>query len=209
MAGKPGIGWRSRISATGLATATVAALAIALTSCSSPAPAAKAVQSTTVVAQSPQASGIAAIVRKAMTTYHLRAVIVRVTKGSQVVTTQAFGPSLTGQPATPAMHFRNGAVAFAYVATLLMEYVDEHKVSLNDTINRWMPKLPEANKVSRKMAANQASGYPDFETGPAWTAAFNADPFRIFTYEQRLGYAFRRPAAFPPGKNWSYAHTNF
>src|SRR5580704_15826824 len=107
---------------------------------SSPAPAAKAVQSTTVVAQSQQASGIAAIVRKAMTTYHLRAVIVRVTKGSQVVTTQAFGPSLTGQPATPAMHFRNGAVAFAYVATLLMEYVDEHKVSLNDTVNRWDPR---------------------------------------------------------------------
>jgi len=75
---------------------------------------------------------------------------------------------MTGVPATPAMHFRNGAVAFAYVATLPMEYVDEHKVSLNDTISRWMPKLPE-----------------------------------------RLGYAFRRPVQFAPGKNRSYAHTNF
>ena len=93
MARKPGIGWRWPINATGLAAATVVALAIALTACSSPAPAAKAEQSTTVVAQSPQASGIAAIVRKAMTTYQLRAVIVRVTKGNQVVTTQAFGPS--------------------------------------------------------------------------------------------------------------------
>ncbi len=133
-----------------------------------------------------------------MKTYHLRAVIVRVTKGGKVVTTQAFGPSMTGEPATPAMHFRNGAVAFAYVATLLMEYVDEHKVSLNDTINRWMPKLPEANKVTLKMLANQTSGYPDFETDPAWTAAFNADPFRIFTYEQRLGYAFRRARSSSP-----------
>jgi CubicO group peptidase (beta-lactamase class C family) len=59
------------------------------------------------------------------------------------------------------------------------------------------------------MLANQTSGYPDFETDPAWTAAFNADPFRIFTYQQRLGYAFRRPVQFAPGKNWSYAHTNF
>ena len=209
MARKPGIGWRWPINATGLAAATVVALAIALTACSSPAPAAKAEQSTTVVAQSPQASGIAAIVRKAMTTYHLRAVIVRVTKGSQVVTTQAFGPSLTGGPATPAMHFRNGAVAFAYVATLLMEYVDEHKVSLNDTINRWDPTLPEANKVTLKMLANQTTGYPDFETDPAWTAAFNANPFQIFTYQQRLKYAFRRPMQFKPGTNWSYAHTNF
>lgn len=209
MARKPGIGWRWPINATGLAAATVVALAIALTACSSPAPAAKAEQSTTVVAQSPQASGIAAIVRKTMTTYHLRAVIVRVTKGSQVVTTQAFGPSLTGQPATPAMHFRNGAVAFAYVATLLMEYVDEHKVSLNDTINRWDPTLPEANKVTLKMLANQTTGYPDFETDAAWTAAFNANPFQIFSYQQRLKYAFSRPMQFKPGTNWSYAHTNF
>jgi CubicO group peptidase (beta-lactamase class C family) len=107
---------------------------------------------------------VTAIVRKGMKTYHLRAVIVRVTKGDKVVTTQAFGPSMTGEPATPAMHFRNGAIAFAYVATLLMEYVDEHKVKLNDTINRWVPSLPEANKVTLKMLANQTTGYPDFET---------------------------------------------
>jgi CubicO group peptidase (beta-lactamase class C family) len=135
-----------------------------------------------------------------MKTYHLRAVIVRVTRGDKVVTTQAFGPSMTGVPATPAMHFRNGAIAFAYVATLLMEYVDEHKVSLSDTINRWVPSLPEASKVTLKMLANQTSGYPDFETDPAWTAAFNADPFQIFTYKERLGYAFRRPVQFPQGR---------
>ncbi len=209
MARKPGVGWRCRIGAPGLAAAAIAALAVALTACSSPAPAARATRSTTVVSQSSQASGIAAIVRKAMSTYHLRAVIVRVTKGSQAVTTQAFGPSLTGQPATPAMHFRNGAVAFAYVATLLMEFVDEHKVSLNDTINRWDPTLPEASKVTLKMLANQTTGYPDFETDPAWTAAFNANPFQIFTYQQRLKYAFSRPMQFKPGANWSYAHTNF
>ena len=28
--------------------------------------------------------------------------------------------------------------------------------------------------------ANQTSGYPDFETDPTWTAAFNNDPFHIF-----------------------------
>src|SRR5438874_7641641 len=41
-----------------------------------------------------------------------------------------------------AMHFPNGAVAFAYLGTLLMEFVDEHKVKLDDTIDRWMPTLP-------------------------------------------------------------------
>ena len=140
---------------------------------------------------------------------HLKAVIVKVTKGGNPVTAQAFGDSMNGVPATTDMHFRNGAVAFQYVATLLMEFVDQGKVTLNDTIERWMPTLPEASKVTLKMLANQTTGYPDFETDPDWLAAFNADPFHIWTYSERLKYAFSRPLQFAPGTNWSYSHTNF
>jgi len=163
----------------------------------------------TPTSQPDQASAIAKIVQDAMKTEHLRAVIVKVTQGDKVVTNQAFGESMTGVPATTAMHFRNGAVAFAYLGTLLMQFVDEHKVKLDDTIERWMPTLPEANKVTLKMLTNQTSGYPDFETDPKFLAAFNADPFHIFTFEERLKYAFSRPMQFNPGTNWSYAHTNF
>src|SRR4051794_1572130 len=156
-----------------------------------------------------QQSAIAEIVENAMKTEHLRAVIVKVTQDDKVVMSQAFGESLTGVPATTAMHFRNGAVAFAYLGTLLMEFVDEHKVRLDDTIDRWMPTLPEANKVTLKMLVNQTSGYPDYETDPKWLAAWTADPFHIWTYDERLKYAFSRPMIFEPGTNWSYAHTNF
>src|SRR5437667_3641257 len=156
-----------------------------------------------------QASAIAAMVQKAVKTEHLRAVIVKVTQGDKVVISQAFGESIDGVPATTAMHFRNGAVAFTYLGTLLMKFVDQHKVKLDDTIERWMPTLPEANKVTLKMLANQTSGYPDYETDPKWLAAFIADPFHIWTYEERLKYAFLRPIQFAPGTNWSYAHTNF
>jgi len=144
-----------------------------------------------------------------MKTEHLRAVIVKVTQGDKVITSQAFGESMNGVPATTAMHFRNGAVAFAYLGTLLMEFVDEHKVNLDDTIERWMPDLPQANKVTLKMLANQTSGYPDYETDEKWLAAFIADPFHIWTYEERLKIAFSRSMMFETGTNWSYAHTNF
>lgn len=156
-----------------------------------------------------QAAAIRTIVRNAIATDHLRAVIVRVTVGNKPVITQAFGSSLTGEPATTSMNFRNGAVAFSYVATLLMEYVDEHKISLSDPVSKWMPSLPEASTVTVKMLANMTSGYPDYVTDPAFLAAFNADPFKPITVAERLAYAFSRPISFPPGTNWGYAHTNY
>jgi CubicO group peptidase (beta-lactamase class C family) len=159
--------------------------------------------------QATQATQIASIVRATMDQQHLRAVIVEITKNGRVVSRQAFGPSLTGVPATPEMHFRNGAVAFEYLTTLLMEFVDEHKVSLNDTIQKWEPAVPEADKVTLKMLANQTTGYPDFETDNAWLAAFYADPNQSWSYQTRLAYAFQRPMQFAPGTNWSYSHTNF
>ena len=155
------------------------------------------------------ASAITDIVQNAMATEHLRSVIIKVTQGDQVVTRQAFGTSMKGVPATTDMHFPNGNVAFAYVGTLLMEFVDEHKVGLDDTIDRWMPNLPEADKVTLKMLANHTSGYPDYETDPAFIAAYYADPFHIWTFQERLAYAFSRPVLFAPGTNWAYAHTNF
>jgi CubicO group peptidase (beta-lactamase class C family) len=155
------------------------------------------------------ASAIVAIARAGMKADHLKAVIVRVTVNGKPVVTKALGTSMTGVPATPAMHFRNGAVAISYMSTLLMEYVDEHKVSLSDKVARWLPALPEANRVTLRMLANMTSGYPDFVPTNTLTAELYADPFRAFTGRHLLAIAFSRPMAFPPGTNWGYAHTNY
>ncbi|WP_200952605.1 serine hydrolase [Agromyces sp. Soil535] len=159
--------------------------------------------------ESTQAADIVQIVEEAMATLDLKAVIVQAQVGDEIVITQAFGESMTGVPATTDMHFRNGAVAFSYVSNLLLQYVDDGTVSLDDTIEQWTPELPEADRVALRMLTNQTTGYPDFETDPGWTAAYNANPFHEFTYEERIEYAFSRPLQFEPGRNWSYAHTNF
>ncbi|MDQ4212708.1 serine hydrolase domain-containing protein [Microbacterium capsulatum] len=184
---------------------TLAWFALRPPSSSAPAPAG----TTPAPVRGPQADAVARVVQQAMASDHLKAAIVRVTIGGKVVAMQAFGDSMTGVPATTDMHFRNGAVAFEYVSTLLLEYVDEGKVRLDDTVNTWMPDLPEAKTVTLRMLTNQTTGYPDFETDPGWTAAYNADPFHQFTFEERLKDAFNRPLQFAPGTNWSYSHTNF
>jgi CubicO group peptidase (beta-lactamase class C family) len=187
----------------------VAAAVLAVLTLGVPAVASGATATSAATPPEQTASAITDIVENAMATEHLRSVVIKVTQGDQVVIRQAFGTSLEGVPATTDMHFPNGNVAFAYLGTLLMKFVDEHKVGLDDTIDRWMPDLPEADQVTLKMLANHTSGYPDYETDPAWVAAYYADPFHIWTFQERLAYAFSRPVLFAPGTNWAYAHTNF
>jgi len=189
-----------------IATIVVGLLALGVSGAASSRHAASAAPAAT--AKGAQAAAIVAIARDAMKTDHLNAVIVRVTVDGKPVVTRALGTSMAGVPATTAMHFRNGAVAISYVSTLLMIYVDQHKVSLDDTVAKWFPDLPEADTVTLKMLANMTSGYPDYVTNPDFVAAQTADPFRNFTTSDQLEYAFARPVSFPPGTNWGYAHTN-
>ena len=155
-----------------------------------------------------QAAALTAIARNDLTSLNLNSVIFRVTVNGRPVVTGAVGYSTTGIPATPAMHFPNGAVSFYYLSTLMMEYVDEGKISLNDPIGKWMPDLPEASQVTLKMLANNTSGYPDFETNPTFLAQQYANPFRFWSYDQRLALTFDQPILYKPGTNWSYSHTN-
>src|SRR3954465_9636959 len=188
---------RSRRGVPGSRHVLVAGAVLAVFTLGVPTVASGATATSAATPSGQTASVIADVVQNAMATGHLRSVLIKVTQGKQVVTRQAFGTSMDGVPATTDMHFPNGAVAFAYLGTLLLQFVDEHKVGLDDTIDRWMPTLPEANQVTLKMLANQTTGYPDYESDPAWLAAWSADPFHIWTFQEGLAFQLPPPALFP------------
>jgi CubicO group peptidase (beta-lactamase class C family) len=195
-----------------LVLAVVAVVALAATAARLPTEAAPAEPSTQVQAanaQSEQAAQIIALVQEAMATYHLNAVIVRVTIDGEEVVTAALGESMTGVPATTDMHFRNGAVAISYVAMLVLTLVDDGVLRLDDPLSIWMPELPDADQVTLRMLANMTAGYRDYVPDPQFEQALYADPFRQWTPEELIAASLRRPRQFAPGTNWDYAHTNY
>jgi len=162
------------------------------------------------VSDSAQAEAILRIVRNRMASDHLRAVLVRVTIDGREVVTEALGESMTGVPATRDMHVRNGAIAISYVATLLLQLVDEKRVSLDDKLSRWLPQIPNADRVTLGHLARMTSGYRDYVIGnPAFERTVYANPFRQFTPQELLSYASLQSLWYEPGTNWNYAHTNY
>lgn len=143
------------------------------------------------------------------TEHHLRSATVRVTVDGQEVVTFALGESMTGVPATPEMHFRNGAVAMSYIATLLLTLVDDGIVGLDDPIDRWLPDLPRADTVTLRMLASMTSGYVDYVGDDAFVDAVHADPFRRWTNEELVAISTAHPQQFPPGTNWDYSHSGY
>ncbi len=140
---------------------------------------------------------------------HLKAIIVRVTSGGRDVYTGAFGYSMTGVPATPAMHFRNGAMAFTYMATALMELVDAKRVRLDEKVARYFPSLPYADRITLRNLANMTSGYADYVYQPEVLRVLGLDPFRHWSSDELISIGVRKPMMFEPGTNFGYSHTNY
>ena len=157
-----------------------------------------------------KAADVRNIIRTAMDTYKLRAVIVRVTIDGEDVITEAFGSSMTGVAASTDMHFRNGSVAESYIANVLLQLVDQKQISLDGKLSKWLPDLPHADEVSLGNLISMTSGYRDFVPDPEFLKVNDTQPYKTWTPEEILPYAhLDLPLLYPPGTNWNYAHTNF
>lgn len=158
----------------------------------------------------PRAEAVLRIVEDAMARDHLKAAVVRVTEDGDEIVTRALGESMTGVPATTAMHFRNGAVAISYVSTLLLLLAEDGTLRLDDKLSRWLPDVPNADRVTLGQLAQMTSGYRDYVIGnTAFADAIYADPFRAWTTDDLLGFAHLQELLYEPGTNWNYAHTNY
>lgn len=140
---------------------------------------------------------------------HLKAILLGIRVGGEDVVTMAVGDSMSGVPATTAMHFRIGAVAIAYMGSILLQLVDQGQVSLDDSVGKWLPELPNARRVTLRMLINSMSGYPDYVPYEPFIKAFHADVFRAWSPQELIETALKQPLKFEPGAGWSYAHTNF
>ncbi|SPM38953.1 D-alanyl-D-alanine carboxypeptidase [Mycobacterium numidiamassiliense] len=157
-----------------------------------------------------KADAVLRVTQNFMAQAHLKAVIVRITVDGKEIVTQAVGDSMSGVPATPDMHFRNGAVAISYVSTLLLKLVDEKKLSLDDKLSTWLPDFPNAGRVTLGQLAQMTAGYPDYVIGnQQFETGLYANPFQQWTTQDILGQISGRPLLYEPGSNWNYAHTDY
>lgn len=155
------------------------------------------------------ARAVVDLVREARQDLDLKAALFKVTLDGRELVTGAVGESMTDVPATPAMHFRSGSVGIAYMGTVLLQLVEEHKAGLDDPVSRWLPGLPHGDEITLRMLGDSTSGLHDYVTDPVFLKKLYADPWQHWTPEELVGISLSHTLWYEPGTNWSYSHANF
>ncbi|MGK5685100.1 serine hydrolase domain-containing protein [Actinoplanes sp. URMC 104] len=136
----------------------------------------------------------------------------------RVTTARAGVASLaTGAPVPAGGYFRMGSNTKTFVSVVLLQLVGEGRLSLDDSVERWLPGVVTGNgndgrKITVRELMQHTSGMADYTDGlPLLASAdgFQAHRFDHYDAGGLVALAMRTPPLFAPGTSWSYSNTNY
>ncbi|MFE3639146.1 serine hydrolase domain-containing protein, partial [Streptomyces sp. NPDC059168] len=113
-----------------------------------------------------------------------------------------------GRRMAPDMYVRIGSETKTFTVTALLQLVDQGKAGLDDPIGRYVDGVPNGDRITLRELAGMRSGLFNYSEDDGFFKALTSDPQRPFTPRQLLGYSFRHPVMFPPGRKFYYSNTN-
>ena len=126
---------------------------------------------------------------------------IAVVRGGEVVYERGFGdgriePTVA---AAPAMRYSIGSVSKQFTASAILLLAQEGKLSLDDKVAKWFPRLTRASEVSIRQLLSMTAGYQDF-----WPQDY------VFAGRIMRRWAGNgKPLDFDPGTRWQYSNTNY
>jgi D-alanyl-D-alanine carboxypeptidase len=132
---------------------------------------------------------------------------IAIVKDGQIVYLQAYGDAKL-DPRTAArsgMRYSIGSISKQFTATAVLMLADQGKLSLDDSVGKFLPTLTRANEVTIREILSHTSGYQDY-----WPQDY-VPPFMThpITAEEILNIWGHKPLDFDPGTKWEYSNTNY
>ncbi|MEU3839163.1 serine hydrolase domain-containing protein [Streptomyces sp. NPDC028635] len=135
-------------------------------------------------------------------------------------TTAGVGDLRTGAPRSTADHYRVGSITKTFVATVLLQLEAEGRLSLDDSVEHWLPGVLGTNgydgsKITLRMLLNHTSGVFNYTEDKSVAATyFTKEGFYTHRFDrvaprQLLAIALAHEPYFAPGASWHYSNTNY
>lgn len=123
----------------------------------------------------------------------------------------------SAEPVPYGSYFRIGSATKTFVATVVLQLAAERRLSLGDTVARWLPGVVHGHgndgwKITIRELLQNTRGIYDYTSDLpllAGVRGYLANRFRSATPRQLVAIAMRHKPLFRAGTNWSYSNTNY
>ena len=130
--------------------------------------------------------------------------------GRVTVATSGLADVATQTPMAPGDRVRVGSVTKTFVATVVLQLVAEHRLSLGDTVGHWLPGLvPNGGNITLQELLQHTSGIYSYTNDPGFLQALFTDPTRVWQPTELVRIAVAHPPVFPPGTSFAYSNTDY
>lgn len=106
--------------------------------------------------------------------------------------------------------FQMGSTSKSFAAAIILKLEAAGKLSLDDTVGRWLPEYPAWKDVSVRRLLNMSSGIPTYSETEAMSRNWAEAPNRVLSAQDLVKLAY--PSAtnnLPPTTGYHYSNTNY
>ncbi len=133
-----------------------------------------------------------------------------ISKDGNVVYSRAVGISYIGDKgyvsADTKTKYRIGSITKMFTATLIFQLVEEGKLKLDDTLDKFFPEIPNAKKITVAQMLNHHSGIHNITDDAANYFSYYR---QLQTHEQMLAIIAKTTPDFEPGAKAEYSNSNY
>lgn len=129
-------------------------------------------------------------------------------QGDEVVFKQAYGYSeaTKGIRATVGTKYKIGSITKTFTATMIMQLVEEKKIMLTTKLNRFFPKIDNAEKITIEQLLYQRTGIKDYANADATlTDVLDKPNMRALIMKKIENYT----STFEPDSKHEYSNSNY
>ena len=133
-----------------------------------------------------------------------------VTEGGKTVYARGRGLAdiEAGRPITPDTVFRLGSITKQFASAVLLQLIDEGKLSLDDPLSKFLPDYPQPGaSATVRQLLNHTSGVQSYTGIPGWMEEKNTA--RAVTTDQLIAVFKDMPSPSKPGEEWNYNNSGY
>jgi len=135
------------------------------------------------------------------------AMLVRTPQGEITATygvTQRHGTT----PVSLDDHVRIGSNTKTMTGTVILQLVQEGRISLTDKVGKYRPDVPNGSRITIEQLLTMRSGLANYTTTLELNKALDTQPQRAWNPEELVAMGLAEPPTFAPGDGWNYSNTN-